>query len=125
VPRQRRGMPKFKSKHRALPSLNYTLRGLVREGRVVRLAGGLWCGRCGRGSCPPHRRVCGSTATRWADGVLVRRGATGYRTVGRDATFDRIDWGVAAVATTTSADHDLPHRQYGRRAAARLARISG
>ena len=27
--RQRRGMPKFKSKHRAAPSLNYTLRGFV------------------------------------------------------------------------------------------------
>ena len=40
-PRQRRGMPKFKSKHRAAPSLNYTLRGFVLDGRLVRLAGGI------------------------------------------------------------------------------------
>jgi putative transposase len=38
-PRQRRGMPRFKAKHRAAPSLNYTLRGFVLDGRVVKLAG--------------------------------------------------------------------------------------
>lgn len=40
-PRQRRGMPRFKSKHRAAPTLNYTLRGFVLDERVLRLAGGI------------------------------------------------------------------------------------
>ena len=38
--RQRRGMPKFKSKHRAAPSLNYTLRGFVLDG--PQLQAGRW-----------------------------------------------------------------------------------
>ncbi|MEU6729692.1 transposase [Nonomuraea wenchangensis] len=33
-----------------------------------------------------------------------------------------IDWGVKETATTTSDTHDLPHPQYGRSAAAKLAR---
>lgn len=39
-PRQRRGMPRFKAKHRSLPSLNYTLRGFGLDGKLVKLAGG-------------------------------------------------------------------------------------
>jgi putative transposase len=33
-----------------------------------------------------------------------------------------VDWGVREIATTTSDDHDLPHPQHGRKAAAKLAR---
>jgi len=33
-----------------------------------------------------------------------------------------IDWGVKETATTTSDAHDLPHAEYGRKAAQRLAR---
>lgn len=33
-----------------------------------------------------------------------------------------IDWGVKETATTTSDAHDLPHPEYGRKAAAKLAR---
>ncbi|MCA2336880.1 hypothetical protein [Mycobacterium avium] len=40
-PRQRRGMPRFKSKHHALPSLNYTLRGFGIDGTLLKLAGGI------------------------------------------------------------------------------------
>lgn len=41
APRQRRGMPRFKSKHRAAPSLNYTLRGFGIDGTLLKLAGGI------------------------------------------------------------------------------------
>ncbi|WP_232835848.1 hypothetical protein [Actinocorallia populi] len=33
-----------------------------------------------------------------------------------------VDWGVKEVATTTSDEHDLPHPEYGRKAAGQLAR---
>lgn len=32
-----------------------------------------------------------------------------------------IDWGVKETATTTSGDHDLPHAEHGKKAAAKLA----
>lgn len=33
-----------------------------------------------------------------------------------------VDWGVTQIATTTSDDHDLPHPEYGKKAAGRLSR---
>ena len=33
-----------------------------------------------------------------------------------------LDWGVQQTATTTSEDHDLPHAEHGKNAAANLAR---
>ncbi|MEU7435338.1 transposase [Streptomyces sioyaensis] len=36
-----------------------------------------------------------------------------------------IDWGVKETATTTSDDHDLPHPQYGKSAAQKIARYQG
>jgi putative transposase len=121
--RQRRGMPKFKSKQRALPSLNYTLRGFVVNGGVVRLAGRVvvrpvWSRELP--SAPSTVRIYRDALGRWWCSFGVARPetellpATG-RSIG-------IDWGVHDVATTTSDDHDLPHRQHGRTAAVRLAR---
>jgi putative transposase len=66
--RQRRGMPRFKSKQRAAPSLNYTLRGFVLDGPQVRLAGGIVVRPVWSRELPGARRVCGSTVTRWAGG---------------------------------------------------------
>lgn len=122
-PRQRRGLPRFKSKHRALPSLNYTLRGFVLDGRVVKLAGGIvvrpvWSRELP--SPPSSVRVYRDAMGRWWCSFIVDRPQrppspqTG-RSIG-------IDWGVTDVATTTSDTHDLPHAQYGRTAAAKLAR---
>lgn len=121
--RQRRGIPKFKSKHRAAPSVNYTLRGFVLDGRVVRLAGGVvvrpvWSRDLP--GAPSSVRISRDALGRWWCSFVVPRPqleslpATG-RSIG-------IDWGVTEVATTTSDDHDLPHPQHGRTAAARLAR---
>jgi putative transposase len=122
-PRRRRGMPKFKSRHRAAPSLNYTLRGFVLDGHGVRLAGGIvvrpvWSRDLP--AAPSSVRIYRDALGRWWCSFVVARPetellpATG-RSIG-------IDWGVTDVATTTSDAHDLPHRQHGLTAAARSAR---
>lgn len=123
APRRRRGMPRFKSKHRALPSLNYTLRGFGLDGTLLKLAGAIvvcpvWSRELP--SAPSSVRIYRDALGRWWCSFVVPRPqaeklpATG-RAIG-------IDWGVTDVATTTSDDHDLPHPQYGRTAAAKLAR---
>ena len=122
-PRARRGMPKFKSKHRSVPTLNYSLRGFVLDGPVVKLAGGIvvrpvWSRELP--AAPSSVRIYQDALGRWWCSFVVARPqreplpATG-RCIG-------IDWGVTDVATTTIDDHDLPHRQHGRMAAARLGR---
>ncbi|MFV8170945.1 RNA-guided endonuclease InsQ/TnpB family protein [Mycolicibacterium peregrinum] len=120
---RRRGIPKFKSKHRASPSLNYTLRGFGLDGRVLRLAGGIvvrpvWSRDLpGR---PSSVRIYRDPSGRWWSSFVVDRPAAQLLPVsGRSIG---IDWGVEHLATTTSDDHDLPHPEYGRAAAARLAR---
>jgi putative transposase len=121
--RQRRGMPKFKSKHRAAPSLNYTLRGFVLDGRQVRLAGGIvvrpvWSRELP--GVPSSVRIYRDPLGRWWCSFVVPQPQSGSLPItGRSIG---IDWGVADVATTTSDAHDLAHPQHGRRAARRLAR---
>jgi putative transposase len=122
-PRQRRGMAKFKSKHRANPSLNYTLRGFVLDGRVVRLAGGIavrpvWSRDLP--GAPSSVRIYRDALGRWWCSFVVPRPETeSLPATGRSIG---IDWGVTQLATTTSDGHDLPHPQHGRTSAARLAR---
>lgn len=122
-PPQRRGMPRFKAKHRASPSLNYTLRGFGVGGTLLKLAGGIvvrpvWSRELPY--APSSVRIFRDALGRWWCSFVVPRPEpqqlppTG-RSIG-------IDWGVTDVATTTSDDHDLPHPQYGRAGAARLAR---
>jgi putative transposase len=123
LPRQRRGMPKFKSKHRAAPSLNYTLRGFVLDGRQVRLAGRIvvrpvWSRELP--GAPSSVRIYSDPLGRWWCSFVVPRPRTDSlpstdRSIG-------IDWGVTEVATTTSDGHDLAHPQHGTRGAKRLAR---
>ncbi|MFV8142295.1 RNA-guided endonuclease InsQ/TnpB family protein [Mycolicibacterium senegalense] len=123
APRQRRGMPRFKAKHRAAPSLNYTLRGFGIDGTLLKLAGGIavrpvWSRDLP--SAPSSVRISRDVLGRWWCSFVVPRPATEQllptgRAIG-------IDWGVMDVATTTSDDHDLAHPQYGRTAAAKLAR---
>lgn len=122
-PRQRRGMPKFKSKHRSLPSLNYSLRGFGLDGTLVRLAGGIvvrpvWSRELP--SDPSSVRIFRDVLGRWwCSFVVLRPQAPQPPLTGRSIG---IDWGVTEVATTTSDDHDLAHPQYGRTGAAKLAR---
>ncbi len=121
--RQRRGMPKFKSKHRASLSLNYTQRGFVLDGGLVRLAGGIvvrpvWS-RDLPGE-PSSVRIYRDVLGRWWCSFVVPRPHT--PPAPQTGHSIGIDWGVTDVATTTSDDHDLVHPQHGRTAAARLAR---
>jgi putative transposase len=121
--RQGRGMPRFKSKHRALPSLNYTLRGFGLDGTLLKLAGGIrvrpvWSRDLP--SDPSSVRISRDALGRWwCSFVVPRPEAQQLPQMGRSIG---IDWGVTDVATTTSDHHDLAHPQYGRTAAAKLAR---
>lgn len=123
APRQRRGMPRFKSKHRALPSLNYTLRGFGLDGQLLKLAGGIvvrpvWSRELP--SAPSSVRISRDSLGRWWCSFVVARPDT--QQLPQTGRAIGIDWGVTEVATTTSDDHDLAHPQYGRTAAAKLAR---
>jgi putative transposase len=121
--RQRRGMPRFKSKHRAASTLNYTLRGFVLDGRQVKLAGGIvvrpvWSRELP--GAPSSVRIYRDPLGRWwcsfvVPGPQIESLPTTGRSIG-------IDWGVTELATTTSDVHDLAHPQHGKRAAQRLAR---
>jgi len=122
-PPQRRGMPKFKAKHRADPSLNYTLRGFVLDGHQLRLAGGIvvrpvWSRELPGASSSV--RIYRDPLGRWWCSLVVPRPQT--KPLPKTGRSIGIDWGVTEVATTTSDAHDLAHPQHGTRAAKRLAR---
>lgn len=117
-----KGRKKFKSARRTQPSLNYTLRGFsLRDGRL-RLAGGLsipvvWSRDLP--SDPSSVRVYRDSLGHWYASFVVRRDDDPL-----PPSDDNIgiDWGVKEIATTTDSDYDLPHPEYAKRAAQRLAR---
>uniref|UniRef100_A0AAU1UJH0 Transposase n=1 Tax=Streptomyces sp. NBC_00119 TaxID=2975659 RepID=A0AAU1UJH0_9ACTN len=120
--RQRAGMPKYKKKHQAGPSLNYTQRGFrVKDGRL-HLAGGIaatvvWSRELPK---PPSSvRVYRDSLGHWYASFVV---ATSTQTLVETGCVIGIDWGVKETATTTSDDYDLPHPEHGHKAAQRLAR---
>nr|WP_307808318.1 transposase [Streptomyces oryzae] len=120
--RQRAGMPRWKKKREASPSLNYTRRGFrLKDGRL-HLAGGIVL------SVVWSRELPGSPSS-----VRVYRDSLGHWYVSFATAVVRgempatgavigIDWGVGETATTTSDAHDLRHSQHGRTAAQRLAK---
>lgn len=120
--RQRAGMPRFKKKAEALPSLNYTLRGFsLKDGRLI-LAGGIaltvvWSRDLP--SDPSSVRVYQDPLGHWYASFVVE---TTVEPLPATGAVIGIDWGVREIATTTSAAHDLPHPQFGKTAAVRLAR---
>ena len=119
---QRRGMPRFKAKHRALPSLNYTRRGFVLDGHLLQVAGGIvvrpvWSRELP--GQPSSVRIYRDVLGRWWCSFVVAANTEQLPATGRSIG---IDWGVRDLATTTSDAHDLAHPQHGRRAAAGLAR---
>ncbi|MCZ4510461.1 transposase [Streptomyces sp. ActVer] len=120
--RQRAGMPKYKKKCAADPSLNYTRRGFrLKDGRLY-LAGGValtvvWSRELPK---PPSSvRVYRDSLGHWYASFVV---ATTTETLPATGAVIGIDWGVKETATTTSDSHDLPHAQHGKTAAQRLAR---
>ncbi|MFE4634624.1 RNA-guided endonuclease InsQ/TnpB family protein [Streptomyces sp. NPDC056773] len=120
--RRRAGMPKWKKKREALPSLNYTQRGFrLKDGRLY-LAGGIvltvvWSRNLP--ADPSSVRVHQDSLGHWYCSFVVPAEVEPLPETG---AVIGIDWGVRETATTTSDDHDLPHAEHGKKAAAGLAR---
>jgi putative transposase len=117
-----KGRRKFKSGKRSLPSLNYTKRGFAVRGGQLSLSGGLsipvvWSRELP--SEPSSVRVYRDSIGHWYVSFVVRRDNQALPPCKRPIG---IDWGVRAVATTTDPEYDLPHPEYGKRAARELAR---
>ncbi len=119
--RQRAGMPRWKKKREALPTLEYTKRGFrLKDGRL-HLAGGIvvtvvWSRELPK---PPSSvRVYQDSLGHWYGSFVVAASAEALPATGRVLG---IDWGVKETATTTSDDHDLPHAEHGKKTAQRLA----
>ncbi|MFF0773471.1 RNA-guided endonuclease InsQ/TnpB family protein [Nonomuraea wenchangensis] len=120
--RQRAGMPRFKSKDLAAPTLNYTRRGFRLKDDRLHLAGGIaltvvWSRPLP--ADPSSVRVYRDSLGHWYASFVVPAQTEPLPATGR---VIGIDWGVKETAATTSDTHDLPHPQYGRSAAAKLAR---
>ncbi|MFD8087717.1 RNA-guided endonuclease InsQ/TnpB family protein [Kitasatospora sp. NPDC059722] len=119
--RQRAGLPKPKRKREALASLNYTRRGFrIKDGRL-HLAGGIvltvvWSRELP--SDPSSVRIHRDAVGHWWASFVVLTQPEPLPAIGRAIG---IDWGVKEIATTTSDAHDLPHPQYGKSAARKLA----
>ncbi|AJC58745.1 transposase [Streptomyces sp. 769] len=123
LPQHRRaGMPRWKKKREAWPTLNYTRRGFrLKDGRL-HLAGGIalrvvWSRALP--AVPSSVRVYQDPTGAWHASFVVSAPVEPLAPTGR---VIGIDWGVKETATTTSDTHDLPHAQHGKTAAQRLAR---
>ncbi|MGI5137650.1 RNA-guided endonuclease InsQ/TnpB family protein [Streptomyces sp. CA-106110] len=120
--RQRAGMPRWKKKREADPSLNYTRRGFrFKDGRLY-LAGGIvltvvWSRRLPK--APSSVRVYRDSIGHWYASFVTAATTEHLPETGR---VIGIDWGVKESATTTSDDYDLPHAQHGKKAQAKLSR---
>ncbi|NEA58271.1 transposase [Streptomyces sp. SID13666] len=120
--RQRSGMPKYKKKREARPSLNYTKHGFRLKDGKLHLAGGIvltvvWSRELP--AAPSSVRVYQDGTGAWYASFVVCAGIEPLPETGR---VIGIDWGVRETATTTSDAHDLPHARHGRTAATKLAR---
>ncbi|MFC8098866.1 RNA-guided endonuclease InsQ/TnpB family protein [Streptomyces sp. NPDC057363] len=119
---RRAGMPKWKTRREALPSLNYTKRGFrLRDGRL-HLAGGtvlsvVWSRELPAG--PSSVRVYQDSLGHWYCSFVV---PAQLQPLPETSRVLGVDWGVRETATTTSDAHDLPHPGHGGKARVRLAR---
>ncbi|MGW5434454.1 RNA-guided endonuclease InsQ/TnpB family protein [Streptomyces sp. NPDC004059] len=123
LPQQRRtGMPRWKRKREARPSLNYTKRGFrLKDGRL-HLAGGIVLRVVWSRDLPAEPssvRVYQDSLGHWYASFVVPAQVEPLSETGRVLG---VDWGVKETATTTDDAYDLPHAQHGKRAAQRLAR---
>ncbi|MBZ9640357.1 RNA-guided endonuclease TnpB family protein [Streptomyces sp. PSKA30] len=120
--RQRAGMPTWKKKREALPTLNYTRRGFRLGDRRLHLAGGIsltvvWSRDLP--ADPSSVRVYQDSLGHWYCSFVVPAQAEPLPST---SAVIGIDWGVKETATTTSDAHDLPHAQHGKKADAKLTR---
>jgi putative transposase len=120
--RRRAGMPRFKKKDQSLPTMNYTRQGFtLRDGRLT-LAGRValrvvWSRPLP--SAPSSVRVYQDALGHWYVSFVVE---TESEPCPQTGNMIGIDWGVNKIATTTSDRHDLPHPEFGKKQARKLAR---
>ncbi|MFJ5992256.1 RNA-guided endonuclease InsQ/TnpB family protein [Lentzea sp. NPDC092896] len=123
VPQRRRaGMPRFKKRSLAKPTLNYTRRGFRLRDGALQLAGGIvvrpvWSRDLP--AAPSSVRVYRDGLGHWYCSFVVN---TRVQALPETGWVIGVDWGVRELATTTSDAYDLPHPEHGKSAAARLAR---
>ncbi|MFE6834625.1 RNA-guided endonuclease InsQ/TnpB family protein [Streptomyces sp. NPDC057705] len=118
--RQRAGMPRFKRKGLSDPTLSYTRRGFRLKGGRLHLAGGVsltvvWSRELP--AAPSGVRIHRDGLGHWYASFVVQVEAEPLPATG---AVIGIDWGVKETATTTSDHHDLPHGEYGKKAAGKL-----
>jgi putative transposase len=118
----RAGMPKWKARREALPTLNYTRRGFrLKDGRL-HLAGGIvltvvWSRELP--TEPSSVRVYQDSLGHWYCSFVVPAEVQPLPETGRVLG---VDWGVKETATTTSDAHDLPHAEHGKEARGKVTR---
>lgn len=120
--RRRAGMPQFKRRDRALPTMNYTRDGFSLRGGRLTVAGGIslrvvWSRPLA--SAPSSVRVYQDALGHWYASFVTLAAAEPYPETGN---VIGIDWGVREIATTTSEAHNLPHPQFGKKAQEKLSR---
>lgn len=120
--RKRAGMPRFKHKGRSRPSLNFTGNSFRVHDDRLRLTGGIilrvvWSRPLP--AEPSSVRVYQDSLGHWYASFVVPAQTEPLPETG---TAIGVDWGVKELATTTSDEHDLPHREHGKRAEEQLAR---
>lgn len=117
-----KGRRKFKSRKKARPTLEYAgLNYRLRNGRLI-LAKGIvlpvvWSRELP--SPPTSVRVYRDALGHWYASFVTRRDQESFPEAEGGIG---VDWGVRTIATTTDPGYDLPHPEFGRRAAAELAR---
>lgn len=119
---RRTGMPKWKKRREAQPTLNYTQRGFRLKDGKLHLAAGIvltvvWSRDLPAG--PSSVRVYQDATGAWYASFVVPAQAEPLPETSRVIGVDR---GVKETATTTSDDHDLPHAEHGRKAQKKLTR---
>ncbi|MER7478589.1 transposase [Streptomyces sp. NPDC126510] len=120
--RQRAGMPRWKTKREALPTLNYTKRGFRLKEGALHLAGGIvvrvvWSRELP--AQPSSVRVYQDSLGHWYCSFVVPADVQPLPETGRVLG---VDWGVRVTATTTSDAYDLAHAGHGRKAKEKLSR---
>jgi putative transposase len=120
--RQRAELPQFRKRGRSAPTMNYTMQGFTLRDRHLIVAGGIalrviWSRELP--SAPSSVRVYHDPLGHWYVSFVIQAGAEPYPETG---DVIGIDWGVKDIAVTTSGTHDLPHPEFARKSAEKLAR---
>jgi putative transposase len=117
VAQQRAGMPQFRKRGKSQPTMNYTRRDFkLRDGKLT-LVGGItvrvvWSRELP--SVPSSVRVYRDALGHWHASFVVEAATQPLPETG---AVLGVDWGVKEIATTTDPAYDLPHPQFGRKAA--------